>query len=583
MNVASILELYTTGYGWAIYNLIFSIFVATGIIAIPFVLLVVESWRSASEQSSTVSLGAITSIQTIKWGLIVKLFVYVIAVVPVGELELNSLAFTNSCNIDGTLGTDSTTIPTDASTLSDFQGFQATSTARVPLMFDFAMRVGSGLNNFIVTNIPCVPQVTTVNNAVRNISITNPEVARQYDQFLSQCYVPAKSNYHNASGQYRDELITASDAFPRDELLELDSDFFRNTPGLYAQCPANANGCRTLRAKDPVPGFPVQPDGRDADFSDAQIEAGNGQPFCGEWWEQLRVDIVDTTEFNQALTQEDARNGLVEKVIDVFRRIGDGVASFTSTEDELQKQVIRSVTSTTPTTITNMYGANAENDSVAVRAGEIASGGTLFSSIAGGAAAAGVFGLASVIPGVGGVVEDSVSSFFGFFLFMQFIKTAAPMMQAIVLMLVYGFLPIYMLLGRFELNAMITAMTLIIVVKLFTSVFEIANYLDQALFLAMYPELNFIGSIVAFGPKRLVLEMVVLSLYIVGPLVLINLVGIAGTNISGVADAGSGSTRAGGQFASGAASRIGNGAGRAGRALGGNQRSAVINRTVNTR
>ena len=67
MNVASILELYTTGYGWAIYNLMFAVMAATGILALPFLLLVFESWRSASEGSSTVSLGALTSMQLIKW------------------------------------------------------------------------------------------------------------------------------------------------------------------------------------------------------------------------------------------------------------------------------------------------------------------------------------------------------------------------------------------------------------------------------------------------------------------------------------------------------------------------------------
>ena len=51
--------------------------------------------------------------------------------------------------------------------------------------------------------------------------------------------------------------------------------------------------------------------------------------------------------------------------------------------------------------------------------------------------------------------------------------------------------------------------------------------------------------------------MVVLSLYIVGPLVLINLVGIAGTNISGVADAGASAVGQGGGAARGAARGLG--------------------------
>ena len=128
---------------------------------------------------------------------------------------------------------------------------------------------------------------------------------------------------------------------------------------------------------------------------------------------------------------------------------------------------------------------------------------------------------------------------------MQYFKIAAPMMQAMVLMLVYSFLPIYMILGKFEIDAMLKAAALIFSVKLFTAIFEIAHYLDQALFLAMFPDMSHLGSLVTLGPKRLVYEMVVMSLYIVGPLVLLNLVSMAGSEIRSVGDAGANANKTG--------------------------------------
>jgi len=89
--------------------------------------------------------------------------------------------------------------------------------------------------------------------------------------------------------------------------------------------------------------------------------------------------------------------------------------------------------------------------------------------------------------------------------------------------------------------------------------FQVAEYIDDALFTAMYPDVGLLGSIATADYHRLLLDMGSMMLYIVGPVLLLRLVAMAGHNISAAGGAGDGATNKIGDAGGGGVKDIGSG------------------------
>ena len=55
MQLDSYLEIFTTMYGWAFANIFGEIITGTGLVVIPFMLIVFNAWREAKEQGKTLA------------------------------------------------------------------------------------------------------------------------------------------------------------------------------------------------------------------------------------------------------------------------------------------------------------------------------------------------------------------------------------------------------------------------------------------------------------------------------------------------------------------------------------------------
>lgn len=542
--VSSILEIYTTGFGWALYNVFFVLFAATGILAYPFLLLVYESWRGGSENSNTMSMGSLGSLQTMKWGLMMKILVFLIAVVPSSPSSLTQLKYERSCDVTGEVatGADITSV-NDTSLFGDINrsGAELVSTTpaltKIPALWKFVLAISGGVNSYVVSSIPCLPDLTELDREISNITLDDSEVESQYRQFVSECYVPAKSRFLNRSGKFADsvdtELATAS--YPIEEHIELDSELFKSVGGLYAACTDTSICGSTLRAKNPVEGIAYSA-ARDKDYSQEQIDAGvAGTPYCGAWWTSLRTDMADSVVLTKPLRQGAAMQ--VMKVAEVLADLVPYTDASTSTAELREKYAIRSAVRAAPADFTGMYKSNSSSVAVNLaKQAAVATGGK--GDLVAGTAAGALFIGGSLIPGVGDVAEGVASSFASYIASLYVVQKAAPMMQAMILMLIYAFLPIYLVISKYELDAVITGAALIFVVKIMTIVFAVADYLDDALYATMYPDMNMIGSLATQGIDRLVLMAVVLGMYVFAPAFLIYLVAMAGTKVGQAASAG---------------------------------------------
>jgi hypothetical protein len=107
--------------------------------------------------------------------------------------------------------------------------------------------------------------------------------------------------------------------------------------------------------------------------------------------------------------------------------------------------------------------------------------------------------------------------------------------QAILIMFIVAFLPFVLLIGRYDLGIIFMAAWALMVLKFFTVIWFLVWWLDQNLWLAMYPEIGMITSFQQLGDinKRLLLNYLVKTMFYAAPLILIVISGWGGYQVLG--------------------------------------------------
>jgi hypothetical protein len=124
-------------------------------------------------------------------------------------------------------------------------------------------------------------------------------------------------------------------------------------------------------------------------------------------------------------------------------------------------------------------------------------------------------------------------------------KQAAPMVQAIILMMIYMLLLIYMIMSDYDIDATIQMIFIILGIQFFTTIWNFADYLDARLFVSMHPDATLLGSVWNMGMNRLILDIVLTILYVVAPFLLLWVMNMAGSKVKGLAGAAGGLGKAG--------------------------------------
>ena len=110
-------------------------------------------------------------------------------------------------------------------------------------------------------------------------------------------------------------------------------------------------------------------------------------------------------------------------------------------------------------------------------------------------------------------------------------KQAAPMVQAVLLMMIYMLLLIYMIMSNYDIDATIQMIFIMLAIQFFTTIWNFADYLDAQLFVSMHPDATMLGSTYNMGANRLILDIVLTLFYVVAPFLLLWIMNMAGTRI----------------------------------------------------
>ena len=118
MQLDSYLEIFTTMYGWAFANIIGEIITGTGLVIIPFAIIIFQGWREAKEQGLQAA-GVLPLLERVQTRLVIALFVMSVcfATTPITSLHHTNLSYTPPSNV---LNTSPETGSRDGGTGSGF-------------------------------------------------------------------------------------------------------------------------------------------------------------------------------------------------------------------------------------------------------------------------------------------------------------------------------------------------------------------------------------------------------------------------------------------------------------------------------
>jgi len=298
------LEFYLTLVSWVVHNGIWSVLVASGVFAIPFLAIIIQEWlRARAEGADEGNKGALSAVR-IETRIFVAIVVILFAGVPFIDVDFNTLQFDRSrsaqCQVNVPL-------PSETGWSQSFSTLNNQS-AKVPIWWAFMHTISRAVTGASVAAIPCGTDLRQIRMEVDATRIDDPLLAQEVADFTHQCYGPARAKLFMNRPDLSNEQMH--------DVSWIGSHYFLDNPGYYD----------TYRAKTPREGWAYDST-RDAGL--AEVPSGAGYPTCNQWW-------------------SDGTNGLRARLLGqvdpgLLTRIG-GWAGFLS-QEQVNDSVIRAIAS----------------------------------------------------------------------------------------------------------------------------------------------------------------------------------------------------------------------------------------------
>ena len=304
MQLDSYLELFTTFYGWAFANIFGEIITGTGLIVVPFAVVILMAWKEAKERGMQ-DVGVMGVIESIQTKLIVMLFVMSLCFFtsPVTSLHQTRLTYTPpqtlvepspaNAQLPGTTNSSYDQALRDA---TDGSMSASGNLSYVPVWWYSVMAISSGVNNAMRNGLKnSGGDMRVLEDMAKNATIEDPVLLGNVQRFYSECFIPARSRY---LAMNRADLSASGAALVADtnkgygptDVDWMGSQIFRTEPGFYAD----------MRSYNPVPGFAID-FARDTDYYNPAsgmepphpgvVNPEWGRPTCKQWWEDSQQGV----------------------------------------------------------------------------------------------------------------------------------------------------------------------------------------------------------------------------------------------------------------------------------------------------
>lgn len=280
MTTFGYFELYATFIGWFLYGEGARFFINSGLIAVIPLLLYFKTYGDATvgQQTKSGMPSAVNymSYESLRTALFIMFFFLPWVTINPSQVTFE-LSDGQAVNIENNE--------------SAFQGRFSSSdyeNVRAPLAWVALMKVSGGINTFFLNMFPETQNLREEVMTLERLSIKDPVLSKQVNRFHDECF---SKGLHYFKKQELQETPIETD--PDDG----DTPFWPGSKtmlGIYGQFNACTQDCKPVfRADKPVAGFGVDPR---VDVEPEYSQGGEtiGRPLCSVWWNnKLKEDIYD--------------------------------------------------------------------------------------------------------------------------------------------------------------------------------------------------------------------------------------------------------------------------------------------------
>jgi len=460
IGVQSFPELYTTLMGWHLYDQLLELITQTGLAFLPFIGMLIKNIAepyASQETKDAVS----TSLRRMELNTLGMLALIFFGVSPILQLTPAVLSYTPVCQLQGQ---HNSYHPGDTESTWDNAFAIPTEDVRVPLWWAAVISVSEGFASAANTMVRCVPDLRKMVTEVDTAQITDPALKQELQQFETNCYIPARTQYLQDSHTNSDNINTINQQ--RKTYGDDDTDWF-GSHGFQTTYYQN------LKAQEQVKGFAYNPN----EDINSDIHKDNppayGNPNCNDWW-------------------NDADHGLKARLYSALpKSFSDEFQDFFKTDDKniLKDNVIKKI-------ITNADTGYQP----AVNTGNS----YLYSHVA------------TTI----GAEVSQLSTYPKIYAALQ----AAPIIQALLLLMIYTFLPFALVFTSYRASSFITGGIIIFSVIFWSFIWHLVSFVDTTLMQALYTDSWFSQHTSA----AVIADMITASLILIAPLFWFSFMGAMG-------------------------------------------------------
>lgn len=499
MATGSFIEMFMTTFGWHLYDIVWGVISSTGLAYLPILAAIIDNVVSPVESQEAKS-AAVTSLRRLEIDIIRIIVMMMLAVSPLMSLQFGSVSHTKACQ--GQTYTAGSTGTAFEETLNST--VLNNTEAKVPPWFYLVMSITGGVNDSIIVSLPCELNIREVEYEISTIKITDPHLRRETQQFVSECYKPARADFFNNSRDFPDHL-------PQNDIDWVGSQYFNDT--YY----------KNNYSKNPISSFEFNP----SRLSDASHVTGSGitpdsgYPSCWEWWN-------DTGSGLSTRLLDEYPPGLVDRANNLLRGFS---------EEKANQYVLRQLMINESESV--MDGLELGGNNSIGKAGLLLGDGEFME-----AASSFGEGVGEMVGAAGGFVTSLLIKPVLFF-----VKEMAPYIQATMLMAIYFLLPWVLLIGNYEWSTIKTSTITIFGIKFWTCIWAVIDLLDNKLGQAIHTASG-VGTFTQSNVMLVViLDVLILALYMGLPYFFLQMLGWAGERGASAVNSQAGTAEGGGRQA----------------------------------
>lgn len=468
MSVHSYFELATTLIGWHIGNSVADILVSSGLIFLPFAIAIYRNWAGPMKSQESKS-AAPVSLRRMEHDIYIATVIIIFCFLPAVPIDPSEIEYRDR--------QEQKTVTAGDPNAPYMRSTHSTGEIRVPILWWLAYQASSILTNAASDAVALLGDpglMRPMLMRISKVSIQSETLIREMREFRADCYEPALAKYQNSDNPPKPTNLQESVDW-------LGSHLFLSTPGYYKKC-TNVKNCGTSYSS--------------TSFKPTWVSAGSahnfqpGKPYCDSWWSHADLGLRTrlTGELHRLAPWMQAHLDRISKKYEATDPLY-GKRKVVDHEDRFLRRVINKA----PRVMVDRADNGKTFDWFSM---------DIFS----------IDGLQQILGTLGALAASTI-----FHVIMELVVIGLPMIQALMLMLVYISIPLIVPYAITNPSIIVRTVVIIFSLKFLSALWAIAAFLDEKLIDTMYPD----ASAVEFGgtgtPEDVVLGLITLFSYLTLP------------------------------------------------------------------